>query len=376
MKKIISPLLRACCTSAILGMFAGCGSAKFDSGTNARDSDAHYQGQNVEQLTWFWQCKSSPSLAPAGLKSKVVIEGGGEHKFKSTSFSGTPLIFSGKVCPPTTYPRDIVFVIDVSGSMAGWGGNDPKINNSCGRMKAVQSIIQSISGNGGNAQFAIVTFSSGVAAKSSAMYSTPASLYGDIAKNGALADTLCAASGGTNYGSGLSAAEDILSGSRSGSIKEIYFVSDGEPTDSAGPAVASRLKKPGVLDETGKRVPVSIATVMLGDANDDKLLELASKPEMHAGAVAAGDLAQVLGKLAENDIVDGRMKYRPIGEDTWDEINLMDKLQAYTFSVPAMNIDRVSAPDGLEVSFEYRDQHDNIYLDEGKILWTDLSSKD
>jgi hypothetical protein len=115
---------------------------------------------------------------------------------------------------------------------------------------------------------------------------------------------------------------------------------------------------------------------MLGDANDDKLRELTSKPEMHAAAVAAGDLAQVLGKLAENDIVDGKMKYRPIGEDTWDEINLMDKLQAYTFSVPAMNIDRVSAPEGLEVSFEYRDQHDNIYVDEGKILWTDLSSKD
>ena len=36
----------------------GCGSAKFDSGTIARDDDAYYHGQDVEQLTWFWQCKS------------------------------------------------------------------------------------------------------------------------------------------------------------------------------------------------------------------------------------------------------------------------------------------------------------------------------
>jgi len=356
-------------------MVTSCGSARFDSGTNARDDDAYYQGQDVHQLTWFWQCKSSPAAAPAGYKSNVVIQGGGEHKFFSSSFSKTPLILSGKVCPPSTYPRDIVFVIDVSGSMAGWSGNDPKVNNTCGRLRAVQAIIDGIANAGGDAQFALVTFSSGVMAKSSSMYATTSSLFGDVAKGGSIANTLCAASGDTNYGAGLSAAEDILSGSRDGAIKEIYFVSDGEPTDSNGPVVADRLKKTGILDENGKRVPVSIATVMLGSADDSKLRELTSKPEMHAGAVSAGDLAEVLGELAKNDIVEGSIKYRPIGSDYWEEISLMDKLEAYSFSVPASNVDKDTAPEGLEVSFEYRDQHDNVYSEEGKILWSDKSGK-
>ena len=349
----------------------GCGSARFDGGSNPRFDDAYYHGQDVEQLTWFWQCQSAPAPAPAGYKSKVVIQDGGDHRFSSSSFSDTPLIFSGKVCPPVSYPRDIVFVIDVSGSMAGWSGNDPKVNNSCGRLRAVQAIIDGITANSGNAQFAIVTFSSGVAAKSSNMYSTASSLFGDIAKSGSISNTLCAAGGETNYGAGLSAAEDILSGSRSGAIKEIYFVSDGEPTDSDGPSVASRLKKPGVLDEDGKRIPVSIATVMLGSANDEKLRELTSKPEMHAGAVSAGELAKVLGELAANDIVDGKLRYRAIPSDIWEEVPLMDQLENYSFSLPPIKLDRTTAPEGLEVSFEYRDSHDNLYVEEGKILWTD-----
>jgi hypothetical protein len=53
----------------------------------------------------------------------------------------------------------------------------------------------------------------------------------------------------------------------------------------------------------------------------------------------------------------------------------MDKLQAYSFSIPASTIDSDGAPKGLEVSFEYRDQHDNIYSEEGKILWSETSAK-
>lgn len=358
----------------VLKFASACGSATFDGGSSGRPSADVYHGQDLDSLNWFWQCDSSPTEPPVGQNSNLVISGDGEHKFKSTSFSQTPLTFSGKVCPPVTYPRDIVFVIDVSGSMGGNGGNDPKTNNSCGRLRAVESIINEITNRGSAAQFAIVTFSSGVTARSSAMFSERASLFADITRGGPLANTLCAASGNTSYGAGLGAAEAILQGSRPGAIKEVYFVSDGEPTDSGGPAIAQRMKAPGVLVE-GKSIPVTIATVMLGNADDTKLKPIASSESLHVGAVQAGDLATVLSQLAANDIIDGTMRYRPIGTDAWEEISLKDQLRDYVFSVPSLKLDISTAPNGLEVVFEYEDQHKNIYSKQGKILWLDAATK-
>ena len=372
----------------VAAALSACGSASFDDGSTGKQNGnatrtPGYTGQKVDKLTWFWQCDSAPDTAPKTNGGDVVIYGGGDHRFKSGSFDKTPLIFSGKVCPPITYPRDIVFVVDVSGSMGGFNGNDPKKGSgssfTCGRLQAVQAIVDDITSRGGDSRFAVVTFSTVVVAKSSTMFGDRVNLFADISQGSNIANTLCAAGGNTNYGTGLSAAESILNGSRVGAMKEIYFVSDGEPTDSDGPAIAQRLKSPGVLIG-GKPTPVTIATAMIGSGDDTQLrtniasIDASGKP-LHAGSVQAGDLARTLSNLAANEIIDGKMRYRPIGTDPWQEISLIQNMKAYSFTVPPITIDRSSAPNGLDVLFEYRDQHNNIYSSQGKISWSDTNEK-
>lgn len=360
----------------LAGTLNSCGSATFDGGSTARSSGDAYRGQKVDHLTWFWQCESAPAVAPVTDQSKVVITGGGDHRFKSASFDKTPLQFSGKVCPPATYPRDIVFVVDTSGSM---DENDPKVANSCARLKSLEAIINDINRRGGNSRFAIVTFASQVVAKSSAMFGDRSNLFADIARGGSIVNTLCAQSGSTSYGPPLTAAEQILAGGRANAMKEIYFISDGEPYDDEGPAVSKRLQSPGVM-VSGKYYPTSIATVMLGGANDSVLRnDIASKSSdgqpLHVGSVQASNLSATLSKLAENEIVDGKMKYRATGGPSWQEISLIPNLKDYSFSLPSITIDRSVAPSGLEVMFEYRDRHNNLYATQGQILWTDLADQ-
>ena len=371
-------------SAAILSLATACGSAKFGDGSSGKPNGnatgtPGYTGQKVDQLTWFWQCDSAPASQPATQGGNVVISGSGDHTFKSTSFDKTPLTFSGKVCPPVTYPRDIVFVIDVSGSMVdGFRrvGNDTMVANSCGRLKAVEAIVNDITARGGDSRFGIVTFSTGVVAKSSTMFSDRVNLFADIAKGGNIEDTLCAGISDTSYGEGLGAAEAILSGSRPGAVKEVYFVSDGVPTDgTAGATVAERLKNQGVVIE-GKNIPVTLATAMLGPGDDTILkTQIASVDSngapMHVGSVQAAQLASTLSKLAENQITEGKMQYRPIGTDPWQEISLTQSLKDYSFSVPSITLDKSVAPKGLEVTFEYRDKKKNVYSSQGRILWSD-----
>jgi len=375
---------RALYPVTVFFLLNSCGSASFDSGTSGRPNGnatgtPGYTGQKVDQLTWFWQCESSPASHAATQGGHVVIEGDGDHTFKSKSFDKTPLVFSGKVCPPVTYPRDIVFVIDVSRSMDGWGakGNDPLTGKSCGRLKAVEAIVNDITARGGDSRFGIVTFSTGVEAKSTTMYPSRASLFADISKGGNIEDTLCAGIDGTNYGDGLGAAEAMLSGSRDGAMKEIYFVSDGEPTDvSAGPDAAKRLKA-GIITNGGKNTPVTIATTMIGTGDDTVLKsQIASLDSngvpLHARSVQAGQLASTLSKLAENKITEGKILYRPIGSDPWQEISLSPDIKDYSFSLPSITLDMSVAPKGLEVTFEYRDQKKNVYSSQGRILWSEI----
>jgi len=54
---------------------------------------------------------------------------------------------------------------------------------------------------------------------------------------------------------------------------------------------------------------------------------------------------------------------------------LLTYTQGYEFTVPSINIDVKTATKGLEVQFEYWDQHDNRFLSGGKLVWAASSGQ-
>lgn len=371
--------LATSCGSSDFSGLGGGGSKGSSSGTGktAPVAPAILPSVALTSLNWYWQCANDPGTAPVQGVSDAVIKDGGNHSFSTTNFAkDVPVTISGRLCPPSKYPRDIVFVIDVSGSMQQ---NDKEKSRSCGRLAAVKNIIANAVTQGKDARFGLVTFSDNVKAQSSAMFADDANLFADIGGAANPAAILCDTNGNTAYGAGLSAAEKILKSSRAGAIKEIYFISDGEPTDldasmvSLGVPIASRLRLPGV-SISGTMTPVKIATVKLGKEDGAVLKNnIASRDKngnpFYALATDASLLADTLNKLAANDIDTGTVKYRPIGDPNWTEIVIKDLVKDYNFTIPAFNTSVASAPNGLEVSFEYSDLHNNIYSNQGTIQW-------
>ena len=371
---------------SILAMLSGCGNdAGFTGDTGKRgtsDGTKADPGPKLNEtvdpytaLNWFWQCDSSPVPKPADKPTEHVVEGTGPHTIEAGKLKGTPVVFSGHLCEPKQRMRDIVFVVDVSGSM---NENDPRVGDSCGRLQAIESVVASV--GTGNANFAIVTFGSNISRSSSMLFDNKAALYTDIAGTNGIADVLCDAAGGTNYDAGLTRAAELLQFSREDAGKEVYFVSDGVPDlGRDGIAIATSMKNTGVAIN-GALHQVTIATVMM--AGQDQVLEkyIASvdsdgKP-MHAFVSQTAELAKVLTALSDNEIVGAELRYRPIGTSEYTVLNLLDYLQGFDFVLPSININLEDESEGLEVQYEYFDKHDNRYTTGGKLLWTQVSSEE
>ena len=329
------------------------------------------------QLRWFWQCESAPvpTPAPSG-PDELVIEGTGPHEFAPEQLDGAPLVFEGNVCEPKALPRDIVFVVDTSGSMQQ---NDPRIGTSCGRLMAIDAVLASLP-TGGQARIGLVTFNTDLDRNSTALFENGPTLYADLGAGGSVADVVCNANGGTNYDAGITKAEQLFSlAGRAEATKEIYFISDGQPNVGAeGILQAQRLKTVGVAVGADV-IPVMIATIML--AGTDTVLEnlIASRgPDgrpLHAFASQTGELTKALATLINNELEGAELAWRPIGTDDWQTTKLLEQLQGFSFVLPSINIDYSQAPQGLEVRYEFFDKHDNRYTTGGQLLWTAASSE-
>lgn len=322
-------------------------------------------------LTWFWQCESAPvPLPPPLTDTEIVIEGVGPHRFLPAQLDGSPLVFQGKLCEPQQLPRDIVFVIDTSGSM---NDNDPRVGDTCGRLTAIDAVLSSLPA-GGTGRFGLVTFNTLLDRNSTMLFDSRDALFANLAGVGGIADVVCNAFGGTNYDAGLVKAEELLRTSgRAAATKEIYFISDGQPNPGLeGIPLASSLKTTGVTIGADS-IPVTIATIMLAGA--DTVLEqfIASRgPDgkpLHAFVAQISQLTKALADLVSNEVVGAELAWRPIGAAQWNATNLLDHLQGFNFILPSFNINHSEAPQGLEVRYEYFDKHDNRYLSEGKLLW-------
>lgn len=325
----------------------------------------------LASLTWFWQCTAAPGTEPTPAADEAVVENEGPHNFYRENLTGTPVTFKGHLCPPAQAARDIIFVIDVSGSMGGSENNDPRIGNSCGRLSAVQSVIAATPP--GQARFGIVTFGTGLMKTSSALFETQDQLFANVAPVGSIADVLCAANGSTYYDDGLKQAAALLKAGRPDASKEIYLVSDGQPSfGHDGIFDAQTLKTVGVNVGTSF-LPVTIATVML--AGVDTVLEqsIASRDvnglPLHAYVAKTGELTKALTALATNAIVSAALQYRSIGATAYTTLDLMAYLQGYDFTLPSFTIDMSDGAPGIEVLYEYKDQRGHSVSTGGKILW-------
>lgn len=341
------------------------------------DFDANRRVDRAAQLTWFWQCESAPVPVPAPIMpDEIVIAGAGPHQFAPEALDGAPLVFTGKICEPEEFKRDIVFVIDTSGSM---NENDPRVGDSCGRLTAIDTVVRSLVP--GSFRVGLVTFNGALDRFSSGLFDTADALFANLAGTGKLADVVCNANSGTNYDAGLSkAAELFQTAGKSKATKEIYFVSDGQPNFGVeGIFLANQLKTTGV-NIGGQMQPLTIATIML--AGTDTVLEkfIASqgpngKP-LHAYVAQTSELTKALSILVKNEVAGAELGWRPIGASDWQKTNLLQNLQGFNFTLPSVTIDYEATRQGIEVHYEYFDKHNVRFVTEGKLLWDPATSED
>lgn len=328
------------------------------------EAPASISDSGLKAVNWLWTCDTQ--TGKDGEKSgNVVLHNAGKYDLKADKNARIPVKFSGSVCTPQQAPRDIVIVIDVSGSMTA---NDPVIGNSCGRLNAVNSLLSSIP-KGSDVRYGIVTFSSGVVAHSSKFFSDATGLFQDAMASAGVStvvDVLCDAAGDTNYDSALTSAQGLFATARPTASKEIFFVSDGEPTGkNDGKVAAAALRNSGV----------TIGTIML-DGNDQVLQQfIASKDPagqpLHSKVTAANQLAQAFAKVAKNDLIGAELRWRIVGAAQFTVINLLGQSSNLKFDLAPISISVDEASRGMEVEYEYWDSRGKHYKSQGIISWVE-----
>jgi len=345
----------------------------FTTGDARRQEGSYDPTVHGAYLTWFLPCDDANPGQPVTQDGKpVLFTGSGDHHVSKSDVANHPISLSGSVCAAPGSKRDIVLLVDVSGSMKD---NDPRRGNSCARLRALDQVLQVVAKGTGN-QFAVATFSSRVEYASSGFFNNGRDLYQDLAAGGNIADVICAATDGTNYQAGLQEAMNLLSLGRGDALKELFFLSDGAPDrGKEGVDIADQLKA-GAISIDGKRIKTTIATVMVGGANDDILKnKIASRaPDgtvLHARA-DAGNLAEILGQLAQNGIQSGYLSYRSLtheGEGKWQRVDLRPYLREGGFMLPSMAVNPATVTVGVEIRIEYYDRTGKKFLVTGRLLW-------
>ena len=124
---------------------------------------------------------------------------------------------------------DVVFVLDVSGSMAY--KLDKNEGNKSERLKAannaIRNMVKSLSSNKNlSVKYSLVTFSGDKQSTSDDAY-----IISDWGSKANLINSLpTVADGGTNYEAGLIEAQNLLDNTRNGAQTAVIFVSDGDPS--------------------------------------------------------------------------------------------------------------------------------------------------
>ena len=302
----------------------------------------------TSSLNVYFPCDAEPFEAPLEATSEPVVLGAGTTDFPYENFSETiQLGLGGRFCTPSNRERDIVFIVDVSGSMID---NDPVLNGQCGRERAV---LRMLSESGAKSRFALVTFSEGVIFSSSSFFSSGEELFADIEVQDTVQNVICGALESTFYDRSLEAAESLFALSGPDTSKEIFFLSDGAPTfEHEGIGEAQNLKLDGV----------TIAAVMLRGADlilKDYIASVdGSGDPLFAQVSNANDLEEMFAKLEERSqipLIFSEIGFRPLGlEVPFSKIETLAHVtQEGYFFVPELAIDRSQFEPGIEVYYKY-----------------------
>ena len=171
MKRLLSLTALAC------GFVSACGQSESGSHSLAMSPpsaaeaalDAVRPQATKSSLTWYFECPTEPGQSPPSTSDNPVIVGDTQHDFYREEMVGTPVTIHGRVCPPRQMQRDILFVIDVSGSMADNDTLDAP-NKTCGRLKALQAVFAVLPTDVTN--YGLATFGSTLSTHSNALFAT------------------------------------------------------------------------------------------------------------------------------------------------------------------------------------------------------------
>jgi hypothetical protein len=349
--------------------------------------------ESYQSLTWHFQCPTEPRVIGPGTPDHPVIVDEGPHRFLREKLVRTPVTIKGRVCPPRRMQRDLIFAIDVSGSMYSNDNivddsQDDDIPPTCGRLNALKLVLDQVDFSLSNV--GIVTWDDNAEETSSRMFNSADDLINDLTGNDpdSLVDIICLNSGGTSYSNAFQAAANLFqTAGREFATKELFFLSDGGPTDSSftppydsqsvAAAAADRLKNVGVV-VNGRTRLVTIASIMLGaDANGDRFLNdrIASRnvdgTPIHAQADHANDLAQILADQASHNNIEGSTLVLGANGTSPDTIDLMPITNNFEFTIPAQRLNISGNGQDFGVKFEYWDTHMNRHTANGQLLWMD-----
>lgn len=296
---------------------------------------------------------------PQRYQADLKLTGDVNYVMDPSRFSQTALTFNG-IVKSNSQPRDIVLVVDVSGSTQD---SDPtrKEDGKCARYEAVRSVINLAKAQS-NARFAVITFDTHVVRSSRAFYSSLEDMFpGESPKT-----ILCQHGESTNYTEALEAArETFINDSINGHLKELYFVSDGLPRYVSGSYgyecsyyqdFCSGIPQAQALKNSG----VILGTVMLGnDSNGSAYLRdyIAGmgpdNQKLHVQANDASQLVEKLSQLAADNLVSGRIYYRDMGTTLWRSMDMVPITQAGEFRSFPILFDSNLFPNGMEVQIRY-----------------------
>ena len=314
----------------------------------------------TRELSWHFPCDDSKVEG-------YDFVGAGTQQQNLANVDELKLQVSGVLCDGQYLPRDVVFVIDTSGSM---GVSDPIDDyGSCGRLRAIDHVASYLA-DFREAQVGLVLYNTRAETLYPKLVSAPEFYANYISDRDNMRELLCKSQQFTNYHRALVKTEQLLASGRQDSFKEVYFFSDGEPHDTffggdpAGLEVAERLRE-----------TTTIATIGLGNVGvlEQDIASRVNGAPLHRQAEDLDELFILLQDLVETKNVGATLSYHYLGaEDTfsidlWHEAEFDQQRATFNLEPLVFDIDPDDMREGLAITIKYWDNNANTYQARGEL---------